>query len=198
MPLLPASDAGIEAAAAAIRRREVVAFPTETFYGLATDALDPSAVEAVIALKGREPDKPIALVIPEPSWLDRLAAPGSVNDEIRRLANAYWPGPLTLVVDAAPGLPSAIVGPDGGVGMRVSSHPIALALARRVGRPLTATSANRAGGSATSTAADVVAALGDALLVLDGGTTPGGPASTIARVHADGRVVVLRRGAIPI
>ncbi len=115
----------------------------------------------------------------------------------RRLAEVFWPGPLTLVIAAKAGLPRALVGADGGVGVRVSSHPIARALARRLGRPITATSANLAGQPPATTLAQARAAFGRKVKVyLEGGVLGGSPPSTV--VAFDREVIeVLRIGAIP-
>lgn len=184
----------IAAAVAALRRGEVVGYPTETFYGLGVDALDAAALERLRALKGREEGKAISMLVPGPEALAALCA--EVPPLAARLIAAHWPGPLTLALPARPGLPPAIVS-DGFVAVRQSPHPVASALLAAFGRPLTATSANPAGAPPPTTAAGVRAHFGDRCLVLDGGETPGGPASTVARVRGD-VVEVLRRGAVEL
>jgi len=182
----------VRAAAAALARGAVVAFPTETFYGLAVPALDPEAVGRLCALKGRDPSQAIPVLVDSVEMLERLVV--EVPSAARALIARHWPGPLTLVLPARPEVPAPLVSAQG-VGARISSHATATALVSASGAPLTATSANRTGQPPARTAAEVRAAFGDALWVLDGGTTAGGPPSTVACFEGD-RVVVLRAGAI--
>jgi L-threonylcarbamoyladenylate synthase len=189
------SPAQIAEAAAAIRRGEIVAYPTETFYGLAVDALDPAALDRLFALKGRDGEKASALLVP--TW--RCSPPYARRCRIRarELAAAHWPGPLTLALPARADLPAAIVR-EGFVAARVSSHPLAEALVALAGRPITATSANPAGGAPARTAAEVRDHFGvEGLHLLDGGQTPGGAPSTLVRLRGHA-VEVLRKGAIDI
>jgi L-threonylcarbamoyladenylate synthase len=172
----------------------VVAFPTETYYGLAVDALAPAALDALMALKGRAADKVVALIVAGRAMLDLVCA--EVPAAAERLIAAHWPGPLTLALPARPGLPAALVS-DGYVAMRASPHPLAQALVEALGRPITATSANRAGEPPARTAAAVRAAFPAGCLVLDGGETAGGPPSTLVRVRGQ-TLEVLRRGAIEV
>ena len=136
--------AGLDDAVAALRAGELVVYPTETFYGIAADPFSPSALEKLFAIKGRDPQKPIALIAANSSMAFGIAS--EVPVAAKRLAGAFWPGPLTIVLPARKGLPAPLVGPDGGVGIRVSPHPIPRELSERFGRPITATSANRSGG----------------------------------------------------
>jgi L-threonylcarbamoyladenylate synthase len=191
-PVGPEVTAEVRAAAAALAGGAIVAFPTETFYGLAVPALDAAAVARLCALKGRDAAQAIPVVVDSAAMLERLVA--VVPAPARELIARHWPGPLTLVLPARPEVPAALVSPHG-VGARVSSHPFATALVRAFGAPLTATSANRAGQPPARTAAAVRAAFGDQVHVLDGGTTAGGLPSTVA-FFDDGRVVVLRAGAV--
>jgi L-threonylcarbamoyladenylate synthase len=187
------SPAQIAEAAAAIRRGEIVAFPTETYYGLAVDGLDVRALALVFALKGRGAEKASALLVADLAMLAELCA--DVPARARELAAIYWPGPLTLALPARPDLPAAIVH-DGFVAARVSPHPVAQALVVSAGRPITATSANPGGGDPARTAAEVGAHFsGKDFNLLDGGQTPGGLPSTLVRVHGDG-IEILRQGAI--
>jgi len=185
---------GIADAAAAIRRGEVVAFPTETYYGLAVDALDIAALHRLFALKGRDSEKASALLVADLAMFASLCA--EVPARARDLAAAHWPGPLTLALPARSGLPAAIVR-DGFVAARVSSHKLAQALVEAVGRPITATSANPAGSPPPRGAAEVRAHFAEGLHLLEGGETPGGPPSTLVRLRGDD-VEILRRGAIEI
>lgn len=184
----------IAEAAKAILRGEVVAFPTETFYGLAVDATSPSALERLFACKGRSLEKASALLVTDLAMFAELCL--AVPVRARMLASTHWPGPLTLALPARPGLPAAIV-IDGCVAARVSSHPVAAALVAAVGKPITATSANPAGAPPVRSAVEVAAYLGDRALILDGGPAPGGAPSTLVRVRDD-EVEVLRQGPIRV
>lgn len=192
----PQADA-LRAAADALERGEVVCLPTESSYGLAADLRLPAALARVTSLKrGRPADSPFPLVAG--STEDARALARVWPAEAERLATLHWPGPLTLVVPARPELPAEVVGPGGGVGVRVSSHPIARALARALGRPITATSANRAGEPPAVTVEEARAAFGDEIaFYLDGGRCDG-VASTVVVVAEDGGLRVVRRGPIDL
>jgi L-threonylcarbamoyladenylate synthase len=183
--------AQIAAGLDALRRGEVIAFPTETFYGLGADALDERALERLRALKGRGVEKAISVLVTA-AMLDRVVA--EVPPRARALMDAHWPGPLTLALPARPGLPEGLVS-DGCVAVRWSPHPVAQALVEGLGRPLTATSANPAGAPPPRDAAGVRAYFADRCLVVDGGQTPGGAPSTLVRVRGE-VVEVLRSGAV--
>lgn len=182
-------------AAAAIVRGEIVAYPTETFYGLAVDALNVTALERLFALKGRGENKASALLVSDLAMFAELCR--DIPQPALELAKRHWPGPLTLAVPARDGLPAAIV-TDGCVAARVSSHPVAQALVVAVGRPITATSANPS-GAAPVRRADQLGPLfpGGGFHILDGGETAGGAPSTLARIRDD-RIEVLRAGPIVI
>jgi L-threonylcarbamoyladenylate synthase len=186
--------AAVAAAIEALRAGELVVYPTETFYAVGADARASAALERIFALKGREPNQPIALIAADTTSAFALAC--EIPALARRLADAFWPGPLTLVLPAARGLHPALVGPDGGVGVRVSPHPLACALASGLGRPLTATSANLSGHPPAATLAAARAELGDRVKVyLDGGTLAGGAPSTVVAMDAGGYRII-RAGAI--
>jgi L-threonylcarbamoyladenylate synthase len=181
------------AALAVLRAGGVVAMPTESSYGLAVDALDERALVRLAEVKRRPIDKPPPILIADEAMLERLVA--HVPAPARALMARHWPGPLTLVLPAREGLPSAIVS-EGSVGARLSPHPIATALVRAFGGPLTATSANLAGAAPALTAE--AAALEGVALVLDGGAAEGAPPSTVARLFPDGRIEILRRGPVTL
>lgn len=182
----------LAAAAAAIVRGEAVAFPTETFYGLAVDALSEAALAKLRVLKGREAEKTFSLLVSGRAMLASLCS--EISPLAERLMEQHWPGPLTLALPARQGLPASIVA-DGCVAVRVSPHPLAQSLVVAAGRPITATSANPAGAAPPRTASEVTAHFGpSACLILDGGVTPGGQPSTLARVCGEG-VEILRQGA---
>jgi len=182
-------------AAAAIGRGEIVAFPTETYYGLAVDARDGTALDRLFALKGRGGEKASALLVADLEMLAELCS--EVPPRARDLAATHWPGPLTLALPAKPDLPPAIVR-EGFVAARVSSHPVAQALVLAVGWPITATSANPAGATPARTTAQVRAYFGaEGFHILEGGQTPGGSPSTLVRLRGND-VELLRKGAIEL
>jgi L-threonylcarbamoyladenylate synthase len=183
----------IDAAVAALRAGELVVYPTETFYGIAADPGSSTAIARIFALKGRSPGQPIALIAADAA--SAFAQAGRVPPLARRLGGAFWPGPLTLVLPPRAGLPEAVLGPDG-IGVRVSSHPVAQRLAAAFGRPITATSANASGRPAPAEFGAVRRWVGDRVKVLlDDGTLAGGMPSTVLAVSNDGYRII-RRGAI--
>lgn len=195
MPVCQLTDASLALACDLLRAGGLVAFPTETSYGLAVDPLNQAALERLFSLKRRDPGKPVLLIVAEPGQLAGLAAeiPAAFNSLMAR----FWPGPLTLVFPGAPGLPALLTGGTGTIGARVSSHPAARRLGKAFGRPLTATSANLSGFPAAVTAEEVTAQLGAGVdLIIDGGETPGGLGSTVVAHRADA-LCLLRAGVIP-
>jgi L-threonylcarbamoyladenylate synthase len=191
----PGLEARIDEAAAALRRGGVVAYPTETFYGLGALAGDAAAVERLARAKGRPDDKPLPLLAADLAAVERVAV---LDPAARRVAAALWPGPLTLVVPARPGLPPAVTAGTGTVGVRIPGSELARRLARAAGGAIVSTSANPAGGPPPARAEDLDPELRRRLdAVLDGGPTPGGLASTVVAL-AEGRVRLLRPGPVPL
>jgi L-threonylcarbamoyladenylate synthase len=188
-----AFDEEIVFAVEALRRGEIVAFPTETFYALGVDALDELALARLRLLKGRK-EKAISVLVDGPEMLARLCS--KVPPRAAELMRGHWPGALTLALPARRGLPAPLVS-EGCIAVRQSPHPTAQALVARFGRPITATSANRAGEPPATTAEAVDETFEGRCRVLHGGTTPGGQPSTLARVRGD-KVEILRRGAIDL
>jgi L-threonylcarbamoyladenylate synthase len=180
-------------ATAALRRGEVVAYPTETFYGLGVSALDELALARLKLLKGRG-EKATSVLVQGPEMIDRLCQ--KIPARARALMDRYWPGALTIALPARRGLPAALLS-EGCVAVRVSSHPTAHALVESLGGPLTATSANLAGQPPATTAQAVEEAFNGRCRVLDGGKTAGGAPSTLVRVRGN-RIEVLRRGAVEL
>jgi len=169
-------------------------YPTETFYGLGADATSPRALECLFAAKHREPGKPVGLIVADLAMARQVAAEIPAN--ALRLADSFWPGPLTMVLPARAELDPALIGSDGGVGLRVSPNPIAHALVRRFGRPLTATSANLAGEPPAETLEQARESFGDKVAIyLDGGKLGQMPASTVITFE-HGTPRVLRHGPI--
>jgi L-threonylcarbamoyladenylate synthase len=188
------NSTAVSDALAALTAGETIVYPTETFYALGVDALYAQAVERLFAIKGREPGKPVALIAADTAMAFALAR--EVPTTAHVLAEAFWPGPLTLVLPARDGIPAALIGDDGGVGVRVSSHPLARALAAALGGPLTATSANLAGEPPAVEPAAAHRALGDKIKVfLEDGRLAGGAPSTVVAVDRTG-IRVLRPGAV--
>jgi len=188
------SDAQLDEAVAVLRRGGLVAVPTETVYGLAADASNPEAVARIFAAKGRPADHPLIVHLPGAEVLDEWAV--DIAPAARALAEACWPGPLTLVLRRSGRVPDAVTGGRDTVGLRVPDHPVTGRLLRRFGGGLAAPSANRFGRVSPTRAEHVVADLGDRVdLVLDGGPCRVGVESTIVEV-LDDRVTVLRTGAV--
>ena len=185
----------IARAAALIRAGEVVGIPTDTVYGLASDAFNGAAAEKVFALKQRAATAPLLLLVNSMEMARSCAA--SLPEMFVRLAEKFWPGPLTIVVPASPRIPAQVTAGLGTVGIRFPQSPIALALIAAAGVPITASSANRSRQPECRSAEDVKEAIGGGLkLILDGGASGAGAASTVVSV-VDGTVKVLREGAIP-
>lgn len=178
----------------ALRQGRLVAFPTETVYGLGADAENVGAVARIFAVKGRPKDHPLIVHIASAQELPRWAA--EVPEAAARLAAACWPGPLTLLLRGAARVPTATTGGLDSVGLRVPAHPVALELLRRFGGGVAAPSANRFGRVSPTTAAHVRADLGDDVdELLDGGACAVGVESTILDLTA-ARPVLLRPGGI--
>jgi L-threonylcarbamoyladenylate synthase len=178
-----------------LRAGGLVAFPTETVYGLGADARDPRAVGRIFAAKGRPADHPLIVHVPDEARAKRWARawPAAAH----RLAEALWPGPLTLIVPRAEGVPDAVTGGQPTVGLRVPDHPLALELLEAFGDGVAAPSANRFGSVSPTTAAHVALELGRAVdLILDGGACRVGVESTIVDL-SDGAPRLLRPGGVP-
>ncbi len=191
---MPDKKKEIEKAAAIIRHGGVVAFPTETYYGLAVDPFNLDALEKLFRLKNRPEKKPVLLLIADISQLNLLVT--GIPSVFRFLLN-LWPAPLTLVFEALPDLSPRLTAGVGTVGVRISPHPIADALVRRAGRPITATSANLSGEKPATEPSAVEKAFGTGIdYLLDGGMTLGGASSTLVGCEADS-LVLLREGVLP-
>lgn len=186
--------AGIARAAELLRAGELVVFPTETVYGLGARADRDAAVELIYRAKGRPAHNPLIVHVADEAAARRWSS--AWNESAARLAAAFWPGPLTLVVEAAPDLSRLALGGGTTVGLRAPSHPVALALLRAAELPIAAPSANRSGGVSPTRAEHAEASLGDAVAaILDGGPCGVGIESTV--VDVSGAVPrVLRPGAI--
>lgn len=192
-----ATEAGTELAAAlgVLRRRGLVCYPTETVYGLAADSASPDALEALVKLKGRGRAEAFSLLVSDLGMAARLTD-GPAPSMAVRLAEAFWPGPLTIVVPARSSLHPSLVGRRGGVGLRCSADPSAAALVAAFARPLTSTSANPGGKAPAESATQARGYFASSVgCYLDGGLRSSGSVSTVVEV-VSGAVRLLRRGAI--
>ena len=194
-PVAP-DDRALREAADVLRRGGLVAFPTETFYGLGAAALQPAAVRRIFAVKGRPESKPLLVLVDSVAMVERLAS--DVPPRARELMARHWPGALTLVLSARGDVPVEVTAGSGTIGVRLSAHPVARALVSALGGPITAPSANPSDREPPTTAAGVAAYFGDALpLVLDGGPTPGGAPSTVLDVTVEPPRLI-RAGAVRV
>ncbi|MCP4579810.1 MAG: threonylcarbamoyl-AMP synthase [Deltaproteobacteria bacterium] len=183
-----------EKAAEILKSGGLVAYPTESFYGLAVDADNETAILRLFRVKKREADVPVLLLIPSVEYLRRYAA--NVPGTAKRLMDAFWPGGLTLVFEARKNVSRLLTAGTGKIGIRLSSHPVATALAQATGSAITGTSANISGKPPCNTSHGVALALGKGVdRILDGGKTEGQKPSTVldmtTRPHT-----VLREGMI--
>ena len=186
----------LDAAAEAVLRGGVIAFPTDTVYGLGCSLLDVAAVEMVGRLKRRAREHAFISLIPEPSQAYGLAL--SVGPVARRLLERFWPGPLSLIFVAAEIVPARVRGARGTTALRCPDDTLSHALLERIGGPVVSSSANLSGRPPAGTAEEVVATFGNQLdLVLDGGPRPGGIPTTLVDV-SEPRPKLLRRGALDV
>src|ERR1700676_4698056 len=185
----------IQEAAERIRAGELVAFPTETVYGLGANALDARAVARIYEMKGRPAASPLIVHVASINMAQSLVT--DWPPEAEQLARRYWPGPLTLVLPKVPAIPNIVTAGLPTVGIRVPNHPIALALIREAGVPIAAPSANRFMGLSPTTAEHVREAFGDAVPVVDGGPCQVGIESTVVSI-VHGEIKLLRVGMISI
>ena len=184
----------LTAALTALKRGEVIVFPTETLYGLGADALNFTAVEKVFQLKGRDADNPFPVLVADRTMLNSLVA--EITPLAELLITRFWPGPLTLVLPARPDIPQPLVNRQGGIGVRLSSQPIATELVRLLRRPLTATSANLSGQPGAHTVADAKIYFAEKISVyLDGGELQSSTGSTVAAIDKN-KLNIIRAGDI--
>lgn len=193
--LQAAAPRAVEWTAAQLVAGGVVALPTDTVYGIAAALANQDALHRLFAIKGRPADRTIPVLVSSTDALARLAL--DLGDRAVLLLDRYWPGPLTVVIPARHGMPAAVMGPGGTVGVRLPNHPLAIEVIEKAGGAIACTSANRHGAAPARSAAEVAETLGPELdLILDGGGTPGGVPSTVVALDGDD-LRVLRDGAIP-
>ncbi|MEK6744780.1 MAG: L-threonylcarbamoyladenylate synthase [Nitrospirota bacterium] len=189
-------EAAFARCADVIKAGGVIAYPTDTYYGLGADPRDPCAVSKVFEIKGRMADQPILLLLCDRSEV--AAWTSAILPSAERLMARFWPGPLTLVFTARPDILPELTGGTGTIGLRVPGNEVTRALLRQAGNALTGTSANRSGSSSLRTAEEVMRHLGDRLdLVLDGGDLDADRPSTVVDVTAEPPRVI-RTGAVDV
>ena len=185
---------GFEEAFAALARGDVIVFPTETLYGLGADALNGQAVDKVFQLKGRDPNNPIPVIVADLAMVQMLVA--AIPETAKELMERFWPGPLTLVLPARSTIPAPLVNAAGGVGVRISSQPIATQLAARLDRPLTATSANPSGKPPARTVDEAKGYFSNSIdIFIDGGKLESKTGSTVVEV-LESKIKIIREGEI--
>ena len=191
--LLPATDESLTLAARLLAEGELVAFPTETVYGLGAHAMDHEAVLGIFAAKGRPADNPLIVHIHDRSQLDGICA---VNDEALRLMDAFWPGPLTIILPRKDAVPNAVTANLDTVAVRMPAHPVALALLKACNLPVAAPSANRSGKPSPTSAKHVFDDMeGRIPLIIDGGESDVGLESTVISLAGD-KPCILRPGGV--
>lgn len=185
-------------AAEQIRKGLIIGVPTDTYYGLAADPFNLRAVERIYEIKERGRHKPLSLVVSSVDQAEELAA--ALPDEFHILTEKFWPGPLTIIVKAAPRLPLKVTANTGNIAVRLPATPIAVAIAKAAGSPITSTSASLTGMPDCITAQEVTMQMGDRLhVVVDGGTSPHSAFTTIVSLaENNGGWKMLREGVIPL
>ena len=184
----------IAAAVAALKRGDVISFPTETLYGLGADALNLAAVEKVFQLKGRGFTNPIPILVAHRDMLLSLVT--SVPPLAEQLISRFWPGPLTIILPARRDIPSPLVSLSGGIGVRISSQPLATELVKAFGSPLTATSANPSGQLPARTVEEAQKYFVRQIdIFIDGGKLTSKTGSTVAEINGD-MIKIIRAGEI--
>lgn len=195
MIIVPADEQSIRRAADILRSGGLIAYPTETYYGLGVDPYNKQALRKLFKIKQRAAHLPILVLIADINQAKTLAVL-PLSKSFTRLALQFWPGPLTLVCPARPELATELTGGTATIGMRQSSHHVAQQLVQAFGGPVTATSANLSGGEPANSAAQVAAFFGQGIdIILDGGETPGTKGSTLVKCE-HGSIECIRQGMI--
>ncbi len=189
------SSAALARAKEIIEKGGIIAYPTETFYGLGANPYNEDAVKRLFELKGRGFDKPISILVKDEAMLGQVVA--DVPPVAENLIKRFWPGPLTIIFNVAPEIPELLTAGTGKIGVRISSSPIAERLLDTIDSPITATSANPSGKKSPITANEVVNHFGGRLdLILDGGRLSGRLGSTVVDITGGG-IELVRDGEIP-
>ncbi|MQF87164.1 MAG: threonylcarbamoyl-AMP synthase [SAR202 cluster bacterium] len=196
MPLVPDNPNNRSIASILLREGGVIAYPTDTVYGLGASVFNYSSVSTMFVIKARERHQAVPVLIASESQLSEIAI--DISDDAYRLAKAFWPGKLTLIMKSHPDLPSLVTGGGDTVGVRLPDHPCPQSLIQALGAPITGTSANRHNGAEPTTANEVQKQLGNRLsLILDGGPSPSNLPSTIIDTTSSTPKVV-RTGVLSI
>jgi|SRR3972149_2599708 len=178
------------------KKSGMIAYPTETFYGLGVDPFNEIAIKKLFALKGREFDKPVSILIKDKKML--LTVVEEISPLAEKLIKKFWPGPLTIIFKAKKSIPSILTGGTGKIGVRISNNPIAQKLLEEIDSPITTTSANPSGEKSPVTANKVMGYFGNKIdLILDGGMLYGKLGSTVVDV-TEGELIVIREGEISV
>lgn len=176
-----------------IQRDGVVAFPTDTVYGIAASLTAQTALRRIFDVKGRTPSKTLPILMASPAVLQQLA--DHPDPRVISLAIRFWPGPLTVIMPGKSHLPPEVLAEDGTIGVRIPDHSVALTIASRCGGAIAVTSANQSGGPPALKADSIQDRFGEMIdIVLDGGIARGGRASTVIRVNDDNDIEVVREG----
>jgi len=192
-PIIAADSNGIEKAAECVLSGGLIVYPTETVYGLGADPFHSSALERIFTIKARDRDKSLILLLPNGDYLSNLVS--SVPEEARVLMDAFWPGPLTLVLPGKQALPDALLGPDATIAVRISDSPVCQELLSHLGSAITSTSANRSTCPPAVSVREAVRNLGTEVdMILDGGPAVDTRPSTLVKVTD--RPKILREGRI--
>lgn len=195
MPVRSLEDGrALEDAIEIVRAGGVVAFPTDTVYGFGASLTEPNAMSRIFTIKGRPEVKPLPILVARPDVIPSLSS--DPDEHMIRFARSFWPGPLTIVLRARPGLPREVLAADGTVGVRVPNHSVPLAIAQGNGGAIASTSANRSGHPPACNADEIEPELVERLdVVLDGGFAPCSRASTVVRRDGDD-LTILREGFV--
>ncbi|MBI5345000.1 MAG: threonylcarbamoyl-AMP synthase [Deltaproteobacteria bacterium] len=194
-PLILRPEENLDEAVRIFRSGGVIAFPTETFYGLGVDPFNVKAIERLFALKGRPEKKPVSVIIKDTGMLKEAAS--EVPEAALPIIKRFWPGPLTIVFKARPSIPRILTANTGRIGVRVSGSPDCQRLLDAIDSPITATSANPSGKKPPVTAAEVLAYFnGDLDVLIDGGELKGKTGSTVIDITG-AEIKVIREGEIP-
>lgn len=181
-----------------LRTGAVIAYPTDTFYGLGADITNDSSLKRIYSIKKRLLNKPILILISDRKMLSTLIPNGYLSPAAKRLTDTFWPGPLTLVFNASESISSLLTASTGKIGIRFPDNEFCKLLIAKLEHPITATSANISGDKSLDNPADVIKSIGDKIdAVIDGGITKMGIESSIVDVTGE-QPVVLRGGAIPL
>ncbi|MBN1627659.1 MAG: threonylcarbamoyl-AMP synthase [Deltaproteobacteria bacterium] len=192
----PDLDSALDKAKGVLLSGGAVAFPTESFYGLAVNIMDDVAIRRLFSIKGRQENQPILILIPDKTSLSKYVE--EVPGTALKLMDMFWPGGLTLIFRAGAGISPLLTAGTGKIGIRLSGHEVASGLARTTGHPITGTSANKSGQPACVNAREVYDSIGAGLdLILDGGETKGGRGSTILDITTDPPQLI-REGMISV